>query len=59
MDYRKFVPQIASKKFERFIKKNGILHIKSAPTIRLHMDAQKDLLQLLKTLLEKWKGQVI
>ena len=59
MDYRKFVPQITSKKFERFIKKNGILHIKSAHTIRLHMDAQKDLLQLLKTLLEKWKGQVI
>ena len=29
------------------------------PIIRLQMDAQKDLLELSKTLLEKRKGQVV
>ena len=48
-----------SEEFELFIEKNGILHIKSTPIIWLHMDVQKDLLELLKTLLEKWKGQKI
>ena len=41
------------------MKKNGNLHIKSAPIIQLQMDAQKDLTELLKTLLEKWKGPVV
>ena len=48
-----------SEEFESFMKKNSILHIKSAPYHRLQIDAQKDLLELLKTLSEKLKGQVV
>ena len=39
-----------SEEFERFMKKNGICISNPLPIIRLQMDAQKDLLELLKTL---------
>ena len=39
-----------SEEFECFMKNNRILLIKSAPAIWLKIDAQKDLLELLKTL---------
>ena len=48
-----------SNKFEYFMKKNRILHSKSAPPIPLQMDGQKNLLELLKTLLEKLKCQLV
>ena len=34
------------------MKKNVILHMKSVPVIQLQMDAQKDLVEHLKALLE-------
>ena len=40
-------------------KKTAFCMSNQPPIIRLQMDAQKDLLELLKTLLEKLKGQVV
>ena len=63
-----WLPKFVSRIMDRVLQANNVnvLCKKTAfcisnqsPIIQLQMDAQKDLLELLKTLLEKRKGQVV
>ena len=64
MDYPKFVSHLTdrvlqAKNLNVLWKRTVLCILNPPPIIRLQMDARIDLLELLKILLENWKGQVV